>query len=98
MVFAFHTGAAAGGGNYVYMFKMLNGVCTQLIGQAATYVSGVLPKIIKVSADVYRLEYNGVQIGADQTVIDANLNNNTLHGLFSVGGGSQITGFFALAA
>ena len=94
MVFAVHVGSR----NYIYMFKMINGTCTQLIGAASTYVSGVIPKIVKTSASVYQLWYNGLQIGTDQTVTDANLNNNTLHGLFSVGGGSQITSFFAVAA
>lgn len=80
--------------NQVGLFKCINGVYTELINASATYVSGAQLEIRKTAANIYQLWYNGVQVGADQTVTDVNLNNNTIHGLFSTGSSSQIANFY----
>lgn len=80
------------------MFKCINGTITQLIDAAATYSAGALLEIRKTASDTYQAWYNGSQIGTDQTVTDATLNAGTRHGIFSTGGGSQVSNFFVVAA
>jgi lysophospholipase L1-like esterase len=65
-----------------YLIKCVAGVYTELIAAAATYVADADIEIRK-NGTTYQLWYNNVQIGADQTITDAGIINNTIHGAFS---------------
>lgn len=77
----------------VYLDKQVNGTWTNLLKVAATWGSTKQLKVTK-SGTTVKLFYDGIQCGADQTVSDAGTINNTLHGLFSLGGVS-FSSFFA---
>jgi hypothetical protein len=74
---------------YVYLTKCVNGTFTNLIKTAITYAN---TKAIRVDSNgtTYRLFYDEVQIGADQTIADAEIVGNKYHGLFSTYEGNQI--------
>ena len=69
-------------GTNAILTKCVGGTYTQLITGAAAYADGREISIIKNGTDA-SLYYNGVQIGTTQTVSDAGIINNTLHGLFT---------------
>ncbi len=85
-VIAYHDGTNA------YLEKNVNGTYTSLINTAATYVEGAEIKVLKKD-NVYKLVYNGIQIGSDQTISDASIVDNTLHGLFSTYSGNTFSNF-----
>jgi hypothetical protein len=67
------------------MVSCLGGVLTPLIDITTVYSANGNVEIRK-NGTTYKLFYNGAQIGADQTIANAGLNNNLIHGLFSTGG------------
>lgn len=70
------------------LYKIVNGAPTRLISTATTYSAGA-PLIVKrTAATTFQLWYNGVQIGTDQTISDAEIVGNTYHGMFSNYAGS----------
>ncbi len=85
-VIAYHDGTS------VHLDKNVGGTYTSLINTAAAYVAGATLKVAKVG-NVYKLIYNGAQIGADQTISDAGIVNNTLQGLFSTYASNSFTNF-----
>jgi hypothetical protein len=90
-VLCYHIGAA----NTIHLIKCVNGTYSDvLINQLATYVAGANVELRKTAATTYQVWYNGAQIGADQTISDAGIINNTLHGIFSVEGGNTLDRFF----
>jgi hypothetical protein len=69
------------------MDKNVAGAYTNLISTATgcTYSAGKAMVVVKDDT-AYRLYYNDTFIGTQQTVSDAGIISNTLHGLFSTGG------------
>ena len=68
------------------LVKCVGGVYTSLISAAAAYAGSATIRLItyRVGADLMaRLYYNNAFIGAEQTVSDAGIIDNTIHGLFS---------------
>lgn len=79
-VVAYHDGTKA------YMAKVVGGVpSADLISTAVTYVDKADLEIRHTAINTFQLWYNNVQIGTDQTINDAGIVNNTIHGLYGVG-------------
>jgi hypothetical protein len=85
-VIGFHNGVSA------KLVKCVAGIYTELITAVAAYGAGRVVQVRK-SGTTYQLYYNGVQIGADQTINDAGIINNTIHGLFSTYAGNSLDDF-----
>jgi hypothetical protein len=85
-VLAYHDGTNA------YLDKCVAGTYTNLITAAATYSAGAILRVSKLG-NTYKLYYNSVQIGADQTVNDAGIVSNTIHGQFSTYEGNSLDDF-----
>lgn len=75
-VIAFHDGVKA------QLWKCVAGTYTSVISANAVYAANATLRVVK-SGTSYSLYYNGNQIGTTQTISDAGIINNTLHGLFS---------------
>lgn len=85
-VLAYHDGTNA------HLDKCVAGVYTSLINTAATYGSGKQIAVRKLGTS-YSLYYDGVLIGVEQTISDAGIISNTLHGLFSSYQGNSFENF-----
>ena len=72
--------------------KCVAGTYTTLISAAATY-SANAPIVVHKDGTSVRLYYNNALIGAVQTVSDAGIINNKLHGIFSTYSGNTIDNF-----
>lgn len=72
--------------------KCVDGSYTQLIYATVTHVAGAYVEV-RVSGSDVGLYYNGVQVGSTQTVADAGIVNNRIHGLFSTFEGNQVSAF-----
>jgi len=81
-VIGLHNGATAS------MFKCVAGVYTSLVSAGATYVAGARLEVRKTAPTTYQLWYNGAQVGTNQTVSDAGIISNTLHGGVSMYSGN----------
>jgi hypothetical protein len=79
-------------GTNVRLEKVVNGTYTTLINTAATYSAGAQLQVIK-NGNLYKLFYNGTQRGADQTISDAGIVSNTIHGVFSTYSGNTVDNF-----
>jgi hypothetical protein len=77
---------------YAYLVKVVAGTATQLIKLAAAYAAGSAAEIWK-SGTTYQLRYGGTQVGADQTIDEATINNNLYHGIFSTDPGNSLDNF-----
>jgi hypothetical protein len=73
---AFHDGTA------VYLYRILSGVWTPLTSATVNFASDARIEIRRQIGNVFELWYNGAQRGTSQTVSDAGIINNTIHGLF----------------
>lgn len=62
--------------------KCVGGTYTGLISATVTYVAGAPLRLVCSGTDVSAY-YNGTQVGTTQTVSNAGIVDNTLHGLFS---------------
>lgn len=69
-------------GTNATLLKCVAGTYTSLISAAATYVANAPIRIIKDGTTV-TLFYNSVAVGTPQTVSDAGIISNTIHGIFS---------------
>lgn len=69
-------------GTRVYLVKCVAGTYTTLIASAGGYSSGATLRVIKSGVSV-ELWYDGNKVGATQTVNDAGVKDNKIHGLFS---------------
>lgn len=85
-VVAYHDGASA------KLRKCVAGTYTTLINATTAYGAGQVLKVIKLGTS-YSLYYNDVQVGTTQTIGDAGIISNTLHGLFSTYSGNQLDNF-----
>jgi hypothetical protein len=77
------------GDGKVYLDKYVGGTRTNLIATTAAYVAGATVRVVK-NGTTYQLFYNNVQIGTDQTISDAGIISNTIHGLFSTYSGNTL--------
>lgn len=75
-ILAYHDGTNA------VLEKYVAGSVTSLISSAAAFVADATLKVILTGTQV-QLWYNGSQIGATQTVSDAGILSNTIHGAFA---------------
>ena len=80
------------------MDKNVAGTYTNLISTATgcTYSAGKAMVVVK-DATAYRLYYNNTFIGTQQTVSDAGIISNTIHGLFSTGAAQTLDDFIVYA-
>jgi len=85
-ILAMHNGTNA------ILEKCVAGTYTTLISAAATYSANAAIVVHKDGTKV-RLFYNNVLIGSEQTVSDAGIINNKLHGKFSTYVGNTIDNF-----
>lgn len=84
-------------GSYVYLEKCVGGAFTTLLNiQSITWGAGKYLQVTKTGT-TYKLYYDGIQIGADQTISDAGIISNTRHGLMLTED-AAIGSFFVLAA
>lgn len=82
-VVAYHDNLNTAGA--VRMFKVVNGTWTSLVNTAATYYPDVAIELERdPGTNTFRVKYNGVQVGADQTIADAGIINNQYHGLYDI--------------
>jgi hypothetical protein len=77
----------------LFLWKVVNGTPSQVATGAITYVAGANVELRK-SGTTYQMFYNGSQVGADQTISDAGIINNTIHGIISTDGGNSLNRFF----
>jgi len=81
-------------GTNLVLSKRVNGTVTELISTAATYVAGALVEIRRaVNTNTYQAFYNGSQVGVDQTISDASIINNKIHGLMGTHQQNQVLNF-----
>jgi hypothetical protein len=69
-------------GSQVVLDKCVGGTYTNLFSSTVTYVAGARLELRK-DGTAYRVYYNTVFVGTQQTVSDAGITSNTLHGTFS---------------
>jgi hypothetical protein len=77
-----------------YLLTYIGGTWNQLVGAAAAYGDGRIIEIRQTAPTTYQLWYNGAQVGTDQTIDNAALNNNQYGGLFATYGGVAFENFF----
>ena len=73
---AYHDGTNA------TLLKCVAGTYTSVITAVAAYAANKTMRVVKDGTSV-SLFYNGAKVGTTQTVSDAGIISNTLHGLFS---------------
>lgn len=89
-VYLLHNGTAN-----LALYKCVNGTHSMVYQNTGTaYVAGANIELRKTTTTTYQVWYNGSQVGADQTIDSAAINNNTIHGLISTGGGNTANSFF----
>ncbi len=72
--------------------KVVAGTRTNLLRESIAYVAGYALRAAKIGANVDAY-YNGVQIGASQTVSDAGIVSNDLHGLLNTSSANTLDTF-----
>lgn len=79
--------------NSILLYKVVSGVWTNLIKSTAT--SRVAHATLKIenTGTVYKLYYNGTQVGTDQTITDVEIINNKYAGLFSTSERAEFLSF-----
>ena len=80
-------------GANIKLEKYVAGTYTALINTAVTYVAGATLRVEK-DGTTYKVFYNGTQVGTDQTITDAGIINNTIHGLFSTSSSNSFDNFY----
>jgi len=79
-----------------YLAKCVSGSYTTLISAAVTYGAGKTLRVVKDGTSV-NLFYGGAKVGTTQTVSDAGIISNTLHGLFSTYASNTLDNFTVMA-
>ena len=80
-------------GATIYLVKCVGGTLSEVYTGSITYGAGKVIELRK-SGNTYKVYYDDVQIGADQTISDAGIVSNKKHALFSTDVGAQANGFF----
>jgi hypothetical protein len=83
-----------GTGN-VHLDKVVGGTVTPLIDVAVSYSANAIIKVTR-NGNTYKLYYNGTQRGTDQTISDAGITGNTIHGLFTTYSGNTFDNFYIM--
>ncbi len=78
-------------GTQIRVDEVVNGVYTNKQTTSSTFTSGNL-RVIK-DGTKYRVYYNNVLVGTEQTITDESIINNTNHGLFSTYEGNSFDNF-----
>lgn len=86
-----------GYGPKVALTKVVNGAVTNLINNNVTYSAGANLRIVASGSSV-SIYYNGAQVGATQTIDDAGILNNKIHGLVSCDASAQLDSVSIVAA
>lgn len=68
------------------LIKKIGTTYTSVIAETNVTLAASADLEVRASGSTVSLWYNGAQVGTDQTISDAQLVNNTFHGLFSAGG------------
>ena len=71
------------------LVRCVAGVYTDIISASVTYAAGATLRVIKDGTS-YSLYYNNIQVGTTQTISDAGIVDNTIHGLFSTYSGNTL--------
>lgn len=80
--------------NNTFLIKSVNGVISQvaLINVTGDSMSQLIE--LRKSGTTYKCYINGVQVGADQTISDASIVNNTINGIVSTYSGNTCERFY----
>jgi len=78
--------------------KCVGGTWTNLLNVSVTYSAAAVVRVVKTGATIFQLHYGGSQRGANQTVSDAGIVNNTVHGIFSTAATNSLDDFSCTAA
>jgi hypothetical protein len=89
-VIAYHDGVN------VQLDKCVAGVYTNLISTAAAYSAGAR-LVVSKNDTKYRLYYNDALVGTEQTIADAGIVSNKLHGLFCTYASNSLDNFVVWA-
>jgi hypothetical protein len=82
------------GYQYLSLHKVVNGVLTTLIAKTYAAFSAGAYLELRCNGSTIKMYYNNAQVGTDQTVSDAGILNNTIHGVCSTDGGNKLNRFF----
>ena len=87
--------AIRNGSGSVNLTKCVGGTYTNLISSSVTFVTDAAIEIRRPSGNTFQLWYNGSQVGADQTINDSAIADNTapFFGPFSTYSGNTFTSF-----
>lgn len=88
-ILGYHEGAKR---DYAKLVKCVDGTYTQLINVNVAHVAGAYVEVRTSGSDV-ALYYNGAQLGTTQTIADAGIVHNRIHGLFSTYEGNLVSAF-----
>jgi hypothetical protein len=94
---AYHNSRPGASTGSIRLDKYVGGARTNLISTNMTYVANA-PVEIRKNGTTVQLFYNGAQVGTDQTVSDAGIIGNTIHGLFNAYSGNTCDSFAMQAA
>ena len=83
-------------GTNVQLIKTVAGTPTTLINAVVTYSAGARLVVTKDDTK-YRVYYNNALVGTEQTIADAGIISNTLHGLFSTDPSNTLDDFVVYA-
>lgn len=83
------------GSNRWFLTKYVAGVPTDVIEVIAGLAIGGQLVVVKDGTS-YSMYYNNAQIGTTQTIADAGIVNNTIHGMFSTYEGNQLDNFLLM--
>jgi hypothetical protein len=82
-----------------WLVKVVNGTPTVLInGTVVAYGAGNYIEVRHTDTETFQLFYGGAQVGADQTISDAEIITNSIHGILDTGGGNSCDAFFCGAS
>jgi hypothetical protein len=81
------------GAGRVHLDKVVGGTVTPLIDTAVSYSANAIIKVTR-NGNTYKLFYNGTQRGTDQTISDAGIVGNTIHGLFTTHSSNTFDNFY----
>lgn len=76
--------------------KIVGGTTSNVRTTAVTYSAGARLVVAKNGSE-YRVYYNNARVGTEQTISDAGIANNTLHGLFSTDASNTLDDFTCYA-
>lgn len=86
-----------GTSGYYLLEKCVSGTFTALAQGTVTYSAGATLELVK-SGTTVQLYYNDIQVGTDQTVSDAAITDNVIHGMFSASADNSLDNFACTTA